>query len=66
MAPTSGSWWMVELVDGCYVLRRRTAAPRRPRVPIEPPSSPPAPSSSWAPRPLRKPRAEWEDTLDEI
>src|SRR5215213_5306316 len=58
--------YLGKLVDGCYVLRRRNAAPRSPRVPIEPPSSLPAPpSSSWAPsRPFRKPRAGWEDALD--
>ena len=54
-----------ELVDGCYVLRRRDAALRIPRVPIDPPS-PPAPPSPWAPRPFRKPRAGWEDALEEF
>ena len=54
-----------ELVDGCYVLRRREAALRIPRVPIDPPS-PPAPPSPWAPRPFRKPRAGWEDALEEF
>ena len=27
--------YLGELVDGCYVLRRRNAKPRSPRVPIE-------------------------------
>jgi hypothetical protein len=54
-----------ELVDGCYVLRRRDAALRIPRVPIDPPS-PPAPPSPWAPGPFRKPRAGWEDALEEF
>ena len=54
-----------ELVDGCYVLRRRDAALRIPRVPIDPPS-PPAPPSPWAPRSFRKPRAGWEDALEEF
>ena len=59
--------YLGELVDGCYVLRRRDAAPRSPRVPIEPPSSVPAPpSSSWAPKPLRKPSPGWEDALEEF
>ena len=58
--------YLGELVDGCYVLRRRDATPRSPRVPIEPPSSRPAPPSSWAPRPFRNPRAGWEDALDEF
>jgi hypothetical protein len=63
--------YLGELVDGCYVLRRRNAAPRSPRVPIEPPSSLPAlpSSSSWAPRPFfKKPTAGsgWEDALDEF
>jgi hypothetical protein len=64
--------YLGELVDGCYVLRRRNAAPRSPRVPIEPASSLPAPpssSSSWTPRPFfKKPTAGsgWEDALDEF
>ena len=63
--------YLGELVDGSYVLRRRNAAPRSPRVPIEPPSSLPAlpSSSSWAPRPFfKKPTAGsgWEDALDEF
>jgi hypothetical protein len=58
--------YLGELVDGCYVLRRRKAAPRSPRVPIEPPSLPAAPSSSLTPRPSRKPRAGWVDALDEF
>ena len=57
-----------ELVDGYYVLRRKDAGPRSPRVSIEPPSSLPAPPSSswWALRPFRNPRAGWEDALDEF
>ena len=55
-----------ELVDGCYVLRRRNAAPRSPRVPIDPPSPPLLAPPSWAPKPFKKPRAGWEDALDEF
>jgi hypothetical protein len=59
--------YLGELVDGRYVLRRRDAAPRSPRVPIAPPSSLPAPPSpSWAPMPFRNPRAGWEDALEEF
>jgi len=53
-----------ELVDGCYVLRRKGVV-RTPRVPPDPPS-PPVPPSPWAPRPFRQPRAGWEDALDEF
>jgi hypothetical protein len=55
--------YLGELVDGCYVLRRRNAAPRSPRVPIDPPS--PLAPPSWAHKPFKKPRAGWEDALDE-
>jgi len=59
--------YLGELVDGCYVLRRRNAAPRSPRVPIEQPSLPAPPSPwSWTLRPHRKPRAGWADALDEF
>ena len=59
--------YLEELVDGCYVLRRRNAAPRSPRVPIDQPSLPAPPSpSSRTPRPYRKPRAGWADALDEF
>ena len=54
-----------ESVEDSYVLRRRDAALRSPRVPIDSPS-PPAPPSPWAPRPFRKPRAGCEDALDEF
>jgi hypothetical protein len=57
--------YLGELVDGYYVLRKRNAAPRSPRVPIEQPSLP-APPSSWTPRPPRKPIAGWADALDEF
>jgi hypothetical protein len=53
-----------ELVDGCYVLRRKGAV-RSPRVPPDP-RSPPVPPSPSAPRPFRQPRAGWEDALDEF
>ena len=58
--------YLGELVDGCYVLRRRNAAPRSPRVPIDPPSPPPLAPPSWAHKPFKKPRAGWEDALDEF
>ena len=58
--------YLGELVDGCYVLRRRNAATRSPRVPIDPPSRPPLAPPSWAPKPFKKPRAGWEDALDEF
>ena len=58
--------YLGELVDGCYVLRRRNAAPRSPRAPIDPPSPPPLAPPSWAPKPFNKPRAGWEDALDEF
>jgi hypothetical protein len=59
--------YLGELVDGCYVLRRRrNAAPRSPRVPIDPPPPPPLAPPSWAPKPFKKSRAGWEDALDEF
>ena len=58
--------YLGELVDGCYVLRRRNAAPRSPRAPIDPPSPPPLAPPSWASKPFNKPRAGWEDALDEF
>ncbi len=47
-----------ELVDGCYVLRRKEAV-RTQRVPLDPPSP-------WAPRPFGRPRGCWVDALDEF
>jgi hypothetical protein len=35
-------------------------------VPIDPPSPPPLAPPSWAPKPFKKPRAGWEDALDEF
>ena len=52
-----------ELVDGCYVLRRKGSV-RSPRVPPDPRR--PVPPSPAAPRPFRQPRAGWEDALDEF
>ncbi len=57
--------FLVELVDGCYVLLRRKEAVRTQRVPLDPPP-PTAPPSPWAPQPFRQPRAGWADALDEF
>ena len=59
-----GGAFLGELVDGCYVLRRKGSV-RSPRVPPDP-RPPPVPPSPAAPRSFRQPRAGWEDALDEF